>query len=220
MEKIIRVTGEGLVNVKPDTIEVGLLLEALNKNYGKSLKEVDDKVFVLREEMKKLGIEEVKTQSFSIRPRINTYYKNNNKREEVFEGYATSHDIVIRFPFDTKKLGEVVGAISKNILEPRLSINFLAKDTEVAKKNALKDAVTKAKVDAEVLAEAAGVKLDEILSINHSFGEVRVSRPRKAEFMSKEATYCEEASIGSSLGGVNVVDIKITANVTIEWKID
>ena len=37
MEKIIRVTGEGLVNVKPDTIEVGLLLEALNKNYGKSL---------------------------------------------------------------------------------------------------------------------------------------------------------------------------------------
>lgn len=220
MEKIIRVTGEGKVNVKPDTIEVGLLLEALDKKYEKSLKMVDDKVMVLRSEMKKLGIEDVKTQGFSIRPRTNRIYKNNNKYENVFEGYETTHDIKISFPFDTQKLGDVVGAIAENILEPRLEINFTAKNVEQAKKNALKEGVQRAREDAEVLAESAGVKLSRILSINHSFGEVRISRPRMQEFMMKEEACYKSASVGSSLSEINVDDIKITANVTIEWEID
>ncbi len=218
MEKIIRVTGEGKAFVKPDTIEVGLQISGINKVYSKSLEEVDNKVISLKDEMKKIGIENVKTSSFSIRPRTKRVYERNNNYNDVFEGYETLHSLKISFDFDTAKLGEVVEKIADSIAQPRLSISFTAKNLDGVKEEALAFAVASAKNDAIALAKASGVELGDIVTINHSFGEVRVYRPREAELMADYA--CEgKMRAGSSLGGISVEDISVEANVTIEWQI-
>ncbi len=216
MDKIIRVTGEGKVSVPPDTIEVGLQLSELDKNYTKSLEKVDKKVNLLKKEMEKIDIKDVKTQNFSVRPKINRTYGNNIYKDK-FEGYETYHSLKISFDYNTSKLGEVVNAISTSLSEPRLTISFTVKKLDGLKEKALKNAVENAKKDAEALALALGVELGEILSINHSFGEVRYSYPNSAEFMAKS---CEaECCAGSSLSEISVDDIDFSANVTIEWKI-
>lgn len=221
MEKIIRVTGEGRGNVSPDTIEVRLGLTALDKSYSKSLEEVDKKVLKIKAEMKKLDIEDVKTENFSIHPQKRRVYGKANDYKDVFLGFETSHNLRICFDFDCKLLGDVVSSLADSLSEPRFNISFTSKKMEEAKSDALKSAVEKAKSDAEALAAAAGVKLGDILSINHSFGEVHFSYPRSANY-----DFAEEACLGKSAAScsesfrdMSVDDIKIQANVTIEWQI-
>lgn len=217
MEKIIRVTGEGEKGVKPDTIEVALNLNGLNKDYSKSLSLVDEKVIALKDALKSIGIKDVKTQNFSVRQKVKRIYTRDNNYKDEFEGFETNHNLKVSFDYDTKKLGEVVNSISATIVEPRLNISFVAKNVEGVKVELLKDAVEKAKVDAQVLADAAGVKLGSIVTINHSFSEVRYDYPQNSEFMAKACRY--GSSVGSSLDSIEVENIKLSANVTIEWEI-
>ncbi len=222
MDKIIRVTGEGVVSVPPDTICVSLSIRELDPSYAKSLAAVDEKVMLLKKCLAKVGVDEknIVTQDFRISQRIDRVYQELTKKyKDKFLGFETTHLLEVRFDYDTKMLGEVVNQISKADIEPRLNISFeVKKGEDEIKGKALKMAVEKAERDAKVLSEAARVKLGDILSINHSFSEVRVSRPAPA--MMEKMCY-EEAAIGSaSLGSINVDDIKFNATVTIDWEIE
>ncbi len=221
MDKIIRVTGEGVVSVPPDTICVSLSVRVLDSSYSKSLSEVDKKVTLLKESLKKVGVDEknIVTQDFRINQRVDRVYQELTKKyKDKFLGYETSHLLEARFDYDTNMLGEVVAAISKADIEPRLNISFeVKKGREALEEKALRAAVENARKDAQVLADASQVKLGDILSINHSFSEVKISRPAPA-VMEKMAY--EEASFNSaSLREINVDDIKFDATVTIDWEI-
>ncbi len=222
MDKIIRVTGEGVVSVPPDTICVSLSIREVEPSYARSLAAVDKKVTLLKESLAKVGIDEknVVTQDFRITQRVDRVYQDLTKKyKDKFLGYETSHLLEVRFDYDTNMLGEVVNAISKADIEPRLNISFqVKKGEEEIKENALKIAVANAERDAKTLAGAAKVKLGDILSINHSFSEVRVSRPMPA--MMEKMSYEGAAIESTSLSNINVDDIKFNATVTIDWEIE
>lgn len=213
MEKIIRVTGEGLASVRPDTIEVGLSLSSVNKKYTKSISEVDEMVTAVKSELKKVGVEDVKTTNFSVRQ-----HYSYDGRKNVPDGFETQHLLKISFDYDTNKLGDVIEKITASLAEPRLTLSFTSKNTDKAKEEALKDAVAHAKRDATALAKAAGVKLGDILLVNHSFGEVHVNYPARAEVLGEAAVSYESASVGS-FRELDVNDIQIRANVTMEFAI-
>ena len=222
MDKIIRVTGEGVVSVPPDTICVSLSIRELDSSYSKSLEAVDKKVTLLKESLAKVGVDEknVVTQDFRITQRVDRVYQELTKKyKDKFLGYETSHLLEVRFDYDTNMLGDVVNAISKADIEPRLDISFeVKKGKDEINERALKMAVDNAEKDAKTLAVAAKVKLGDILSINHSFSEVRVSRPAPA--MMAKMSYEEAAIESTSLRGINVDDIKFNATVTIDWEIE
>lgn len=221
MEKIIRVTGQGKVSVAPDTIEIGFRIIAVEKDYRLSLKKVNDKVEALKEAVTALGIDSknVLTQGFSVNQKTKSTKTLKGDYKDEVVGYETYHSIKVSFGYDTELLGKVIESISSTVAEPQISIGFTVKNQEGIKARCLDDAVKNAKEDAEALAKAAGVKLGELLSINHSFGEVRISRPARYEMCKTSAVYDEERSIGSSLSGMNVEDLNFGANVTAEWEI-
>lgn len=223
MEKIIRVTGRGEFSLAPDTIEVGLVMRALNKNYEKSLSEVNEKVEAVKQAVIKAGVEEknILTNNFSVYPRTRSVKKLSGYEEE-FAGFETTHNLIISFDYDTIMLGNIIDSLSNAIAEPRLSIGFKRKNTDGIKEQLLKDAVSNAKCDAESLAMAAGVKLGEVLCINHSFQEVYINSPRNYDMAMEELDFAhaKKASIGSSLSNINVGDIKYQATATIDYKID
>lgn len=222
MEKIIRVTGEGKVAVAPDTIRVSLQVSALDKKYSTSLAEANKKVEKIKQAVLSVGIDEknIITSNFSVYPRTKSERKLSGNYEEVFLGYETQHNISVSFNYDTQLLGKVIDAISSSVAEPRLSIGFIVKNQEGIKEKLIESAVKNAKADAEVLASAAGVKLGDVLCINHSFSEVHIRPPRQFEMRAKACmdSVCEN-SVSSSLSSINVENIDFEATVTIDYEI-
>lgn len=65
-------------------------------------------------------------------------------------------------------------AISKSQTYPQLSISFAVKDATAINEEMLRSATANAKRKAELLCDAAGVKLRDLVSNNYSWGELKI----------------------------------------------
>jgi len=97
------------------------------------------------------------------------------KDRYVFEGYAASHSLQIELPVDKEMLNRVLGVISQGRSGAEIQIHFAVKDTEDLRQRALAEAVRVARLSADTLAQAAGVKLGRLQSMAHGRDEIRVS---------------------------------------------
>ncbi len=70
----------------------------------------------------------------------------------------------------------MLGVISQGRSGAEIHIHFAVKDTEDLRQRALADAARVARLSAETLAQAAGVKLGRLQSMAHGWDEIRVSR--------------------------------------------
>lgn len=77
---------------------------------------------------------------------------------------------MIEFDLDHELLGKVLNKVSKCECHPEFKIAYTIKDKESVKNELLKKAVNDSKVKAEVLAAAAGMKLNGLVSIDYSWG--------------------------------------------------
>ena len=86
--------------------------------------------------------------------------------------------MLIEFDADNKKLGEILYALAHSVITPEISIEYTVSDPEKHKDELLKNAIKDSKHKAEVLANAADVKLGDIVSIDYSWSEINfVSEP-------------------------------------------
>lgn len=219
MERKLRLTGKGEFGKSPDTIEISLTVVGEDSNYEKAMKECDESVIVLKEKLVKGGFEEnnIKTTNFRVNT-INKYVESFKTQKYVFDRYSVNHSMQIKFAFDRKALSKCVDIITSSLATPRFTINFTVSDTEDIKKKALENAVKEASEEAKLLAKSAGVELGEITLIDHSFSQINIYRPRNVEYEYDRAIM-SKASSSASMESINVEDIKVTANVTMEWGI-
>jgi hypothetical protein len=159
--RTITVTGTGLVRGTPDVLEllVGVktrassAVEALNRNNAQSRRVID----VLRD----AGVEDddLQTANLSITP----FYDEDGTN---LEGYTVSNQLSASIR-DLDKAGGVIDAATK-VAGNEIAVNgvFFSFDdnTELVVK-ARTDAVKRARLQAEQLAEAAGVELGDLLSL-------------------------------------------------------
>lgn len=222
MERIIRITGEGRVSVAPDTIELSFVVAESDMKEQTALQKADDKVCALKKVFAGLGIgdKNVITKNFSISQKTKSVRNKNGDWEYLFDGYAVNYSMVVSFPYDTKFLGKVLSEVSVCLDKTNIRINFTLKNQEGIKEKLLASAVANAKADAEILAEASGVKLGKILSISHSYNMVRFDYGSRGErCVSKMAKMdCEMASV-DSFDNMNVDDLSFEAQVNIDWEI-
>ncbi len=221
MDRIIRLTGLGTAMQAPDTITVSLSVTGENKEYQKAMEECDKLVVNLKAKLAKNGFKEdsIKTTDF----RVNTatkYVESFKTSKRVFDKYVITHSLEIKFDYDRKKLSKCIDTLSSALANPTLRINFSVEDTSTLKNQALKQAVADAKEKASLLAESAGVKLGQIVLIDHSFRQVNVYQPRQFSAEYDGAIMAKQASVAGSMESINVDDIKIEANVTMEWSIN
>lgn len=219
MDKTIKLTGQGIATSAPDTIIISLMVMGEDKEYKKAMEECDKLVVNLKSNLTKAGFKEddIKTTDFRVST-ATKYVEGFKTSKYVFDKYVVKHNIDIEFDFDKKELAKCIDILSSVLANPTININFSIKNTEPLKKQALKQAVNQAKEDAELLAESAGVELGDIKLIDHSFRQINIHRPSQvyAEYAGnvrgKTASY-------ESMESINVRDIKIEANVTMEWEI-
>lgn len=218
MDRTLRLTGKGEAGKAPDRIEIALTVKGENKDYQKAMEECDKLVVSLKKNLVGGGFkeEDIKTTDFRVGT-INKYVEGIKTRKYVFDRYEINHSLEIAFDFDRKNLAKCVDILTDSLAEPTFTINFAVKDSDELKNNALTQAVEDAKVKAEVLAKSAGVKLGEIVLIDHSFQQINVYRPRAFNASYEGALMAKTAS--ASMDSINVQDIKVQANVTMVWEI-
>lgn len=210
--RLINVQGEGRITASPDTIELNVELVSLNENYEKMMEEAINKINLLTYQLTSIGFEkkDIQTSDF----RINAKYENvrdeigNYKNE--FVGYEAVQNIVLKFPMNTEFLGEVIGAITRSVLKPNISINFTIKDKQTLINNLLKNAVDDALNKANIIADASGVSL----------GAVQVIEYRKQEYRIYSDTVLRPTAM-YSMEKIDIVpkDIDLTEFVNMSFEI-
>lgn len=209
MEKrTVTVKGSATVSVDPDMVVLSFEISAKERDYAECVDEANRRLNALRDDVQSVGIarEHLKTRFFDIAA---DYEKI--KEHEVFKGYEASHRLALRLPMDKEKLNQVLNKITKGESRTHFYIGFDVSDKQAFQMEALIQAVQDARTKAEVLAQAAGADLGQLISIEHGWAEVRIRSSRHA--------FLAEPAVQYDLD-VQPDQVKIEDSATLVWAIE
>lgn len=212
MMRTVRVKGTGTVSQAPDVFGVSFDVRGHEMDYADSLVSLNRQVEELRTaiEAAGLGRESLKSTSFQIR-RDTVYDKKTEKYE--FNGYIATHDLKIELPRDREVENRLLESIVDKVTSAEFNIYFTVSDPQSLKDELVQSAVENARRKAGLMAEAAGVKLGRIISIDYSWGEVRFRREMATELC------CASMENREARPDFEPEDIEKTDDVEVVWEI-
>jgi len=218
MPRTITVKGMGRVTTSPDYVVISMSLTAQENDYEETMELAAKKIEYLNASLEEIGFEKksVKTTNFNVRTDYERVKDRNGNYKSVFNGYICSHRLKVEFDFDTKRLAQTLYAISKCLAEPEISISFTVKDPSAVNKELLKSATINAKEKAQILCEASGVELGQLLTIDYNWGELNI--------VSHTDYMLEDRCMAMPVGGladmeIEPDDIDVSDTATFVWEI-
>lgn len=179
-------------------IRLYITKEEIRKEYEATIKASTDDTEFLKDLFENLGFnkKDLKTICFNVDTEYESYQASDKSWKNRFKGYKYIHRMKIEFVSDNGKLGQILYALAHCRVKLEFSIEYTVADKEKAKNELIGRAVKNSMEKASVLAEASGVKLGNIMSIDYSWGEVDfVSRPlNEMSLRCCEADACAPAS--------------------------
>ena len=154
----ITVNGTGEVRVSADTAVISLGVNARDKDVLKAQQKANETIAAIRHALTDAGIKEENINTDFIN--IYAVYDYKEDQEQIV-AYNANSTLAIKVT-DMEGVGNIIDisfAAGANTLN---GISFSASDTEEAKTDAMKKAVADAKKKAEILSEAAGMKITGI----------------------------------------------------------
>lgn len=220
MERTIRVTGRGKMNVKPDTIELNIFVSKVYPEYAEAMEASAEMTEVLKAAAERAGFDprDLKTTGFSINMNYEGVYDEKGNWKNKFAGYRYDHNLALRFDADNVKLGKMLWELSDCGADAEISINHTVKDPEPVRNELLAKAVKDSHTKAEVLAAASGVSLGDIISVDYSWGEMQIYNRTvdNLTFGSNSKISMTEESFDMD---IEADDIHIRDTVTVIWEI-
>ena len=215
--KTIRVTGKGRLSVRPDTTRITLTLEGTDPGYGEILRRSSQETEQLRDLLTEFGFErtDLKTLNFTVDTEYEGYEEEGVYKQR-FAGYRFRHLLKVEFPSDNGRLGGILSALAGSPVRPEFQLSYTVRDPEAVKNELLGKAVADARAKADVLAQAAGVCLKDLRSLDYSWGEIDLEvRPMDRMFRS-EMTASKAAGFAMD---IEPEDIEAEDTVTVVWEI-
>ena len=176
MTRTIKVTGKSNIKASPDYTRISLTLSDTLKEYDECLAKSVEDINIIVECIKRLGFErnELKTSSFEIDRKMQSYRDKYDNWKERFIGYEYTENVNFTFKNDNARLGKILYALAHISIIPEIRISYFCSDVESIKNQLLELAIKDAKKKAELLTSASGVKLCEILDIDYSWINVNL----------------------------------------------
>lgn len=202
----VTVLGEGLVYMDADqaTFYVGVRETGDDVMFAQSA--VNERIANIIATFENLGIEkkDMATNSINIYPS----YDYSEKGEKI-TGYTAYNSICVMTK-NIDKVGEYIDAAFAAGANTLDSVTFSASDTSDASKKALTLAVKSARDKAEVLAEAAGMKITGVYEINEQSAY---------SYENGMLRYAEAASNDTAAIGTQVMtsQLQVCANVSVTY---
>lgn len=213
----ITITGTGSTGVRPDTIRIGLDLNARNEDCGRAMDMAAAGEQQLREILAELDFtrDELKTTGFDVRAEYETRPDEKGAYRSVFTGYCCAHSMKLEFPLDTKKLADILGAISKTEAAPEVKVSFIAKDTEEAKRELMRSCAENARKKAELLCEACGARLGKLIKISSTAAD---NVPVSATNFSADISLMRAKPAAAAID-IEPDDISLRGSAEFEWEL-
>jgi uncharacterized protein YggE len=212
LPRLVSVTGQGETRALPDMAFVTLGVEARKPALNEARAEVNaavERVLALTRELK-IDPKYVDSTGLQVQPE---YRWNEQDRERVLLGYVVSRQVEVQLR-DLERLGPLlersVSAGANQVGGARLD----SSRREEFERDALRKAVADARLDAETLATAAGVKLGPVFSLNASAEPMpgpmfaaRMAAPAPMAADSAESTY-------------ETAELTFRASVSAQWRLE
>lgn len=219
-ERIIRVTGKGVLKVRPDVTRITMTLEGQDMEYDRILEQSSKDTEALKEILARHGFErtDVKTLSFNVDTRYESYQTKDGRWKERFVGYEFRHVKKVEFDSDNERLGRILYSLAgAKTIHPDFRISYTVKDKEASKNELLGKAVADAKAKASILTAAAGVALKDIKTIDYSWGEIEFDySPMRGDMLCEKAMLADTGSFDMD---IEPDDIEVADTVTVVWEI-
>ena len=210
-ETKITVSGNGETKVAADTAIITLGVSARDKDVLKAQQKVNESIAAIRQALVAKGVKEENINTDYLN--IYAMYDYRDDMEEVV-AYNANSSLAIRVENieDAGMLIDEAFAAGANTLN---GISFSAADTSDAEKESLKKAVADAKEKAEVLAEAAGLKITGMEIISE--GGVYSYDNSISNFTARSKGAETEEAVMDAGTSVQAAKLIVTANITITF---
>lgn len=189
MTRTIKVTGKSNVQATPDYTRISLTISDTLQEYDLCLAKSVEDMNLIVECIKQFGFDrkELKTSSFDISRKTESYRDKHDNWKYRFIGYEYTENLNFTFKNDNERLGKILYALAHLSIIPQINISYFCSDVETIKNQLLELAIKDAKKKAELLTSASGVQLCEILDIDYSW--INVS------FESDEMKFCQPMAL-------------------------
>ena len=161
----IRVTGDAKVTARPDRvqIDIGVTTRAAQSQEAASqnARQVDAVLAAVR---KATPTAVLKTISYSLNP---TYQYHSKGEEPTIAGYSAVNVVQVTLD-DLAKIGAVIDSATLAGANRVQGIQFTLRDSDAVRAEALRQAATRARAEADLLAAALGLKVVRVLSVEEN----------------------------------------------------
>lgn len=219
----IAVSGEAVVNVKPDKIVISFGIETWNNDIGIAKQKNNDILKKAVSAMKECGIpeKEIQTDNLSIQPRWQSEY-----RKEDFMGYFVHNTFVVTLT-DIAKVEELVTKVLQAGVNYMHGIDFQTTDFKKYREQARDLALKAAKEKAEKMAGALGQSVGTPIQINenHSGSPWRYYSSwagwgyGRSQGMSQNVIQDVQGESGEISDSIALGKISIRANVSVTFEL-
>src|SRR5258706_971956 len=162
-ERTLTVQGQGKTSAVPDIATLSVEVSQEGSDLDPVLVQVRKEMNRVLDVVKAQGIAEkdVQTEFFQVRPK----YEQDKRANPHRAGFVVSNRIAVKVR-DLKKAGKALSAVLNAGATSVDGPNFELDNPQAAEREALAAAAKDAKAKAQAVAEAAGVQLGEIVTIN------------------------------------------------------
>lgn len=180
--RVITVRGVGQVTGTPDTVTIVLGVETTATSAGDALTSNNTKASAVIAMLKGKGVaaKDLQTSRLSINP--------THSNKETITGYQVRNQLTVTL-HDVKGAGTIIDA-AQSAAGDAIRVNrlgFSIGDDSALRASARGDAIRKAKVQAQQMAQAAGIVLGPVVSISESPQDVSPVRTAAAEMADRAA---------------------------------
>lgn len=159
------ITAEGRAFAKPDIALVKLGVTTEGWEVKTVVKDNTEKMNAVLKEIKALGIEEkdIQTSRYNLTPR---YEWTEGKK--IFKGYLLEQEVRVKIR-NFEKIGEVIEKATEKGANLVGDLSFTIDDPELIRQKAREEAIEKAKVKAEKIAQQTGIRLKKLINIYEDY---------------------------------------------------
>ena len=217
MNKTITVKGIGKASTSPDYVILSLGLKAQDKKYDQAMAQAAEQIQQLKNSLFQIGFERdaVKTTDFDVDTEYENVKDSFGNYTKVFKGYTVSHKIKLSFDFDMNSLSRSLSAISACLAHPSIDIQFTVKDATAINEEMLRSAELNARRKAEILCDASGVKLGDLLAVDYNWAELNI-------YSQTDYRCCDDAMMLAPTCApcdIQPDDIDVSDTATFTWEI-
>ena len=211
----VTVNAEATVTSVPDIAEIRVSINTTEESAADAQKTNGEKTDAVVRALKELKIEEkdIQTSNYSMYPQ----YDYSTETAKLVGYEATTTLTVSNLPID--ETGDILAAAVDAGANQVEDISYSCSDYDECYQQALCDAVANARVKAAVLANAAGMTIDQAASITEGWQNTTYRGNNSGALMESSMAKAVDYDTAAGAVSVNPGEADITANVTVVYNL-